>query len=290
MLSDLAQPADATGDAGAGGDGAGAGAEDLPLTHRYTAPDADIGWDSHEEVYFLGFTFYNISWHIGELGLDLPMFVAQRTASQHDALTCVSAVAHMLDVDPALRPAFFCHDSAADAAHIFRWLRHRQIVPVIDWNPRHSSKDPDERRPVARSIRGEDGRPLEFVNERGVPVCARGHEMARDGYDRSKMATKYRCPRAVGRIAECPMWGKCTKSRYGRVIKTYDRTDYKLFGPGVYRSDEWKGIYTDRTSTERVNTRILNDYRLHALTCRNGYKYADLANIPTFSARRRAAA
>ena len=270
---DGARPADATGDAGAGGDGAGAGAEDLPLTHRYTAPDADIGWDSHEEVYFLGFTFYNISWHIGELGLDLPMFVAQRTASQHDALTCVSAVAHMLDVDPALRPAFFCHDSAADAAPIFRWLRHRQIIPIIDWNQRQSSKDPDERRPVAKGIKGDDGKSLEYINERGVPVCACGHEMVRDGYDRSKQATKFRCPCAVGRVKECPMWGVCTKSKYGRVIKIYDKTDYKLHGPIPYRSDRWKEIYKDRTSTERVNNRVLNDYGVQRLTCRNGAKH-----------------
>ena len=254
-------------------DGSGGDGDDRPLTHRYTAPDANIGWDSDKEKYFLGYTFYNISWHIGDLGLDLPMFVTQRAASQHDALTCVSALAHMLDVDPALRPAYFCHDSAADAAHIFRWLRHRGIIPVIDWNQRQSSKDPDQRRPVARGIKGDDGEPLEYINDRGVPVCACGHEMARDGYDRSKMATKYRCPFAVGRIKECPRWGVCTKSEYGRVIKTYDRTDYKLFGPVVYRSDEWKAIYKARTCTERVNNRVLNDYKVQHLTCRNGAKH-----------------
>ena len=42
-------------------------------THRYTAPDADVGWDSHEGVFYLGYTFYNISWHSRELGVDLMM-------------------------------------------------------------------------------------------------------------------------------------------------------------------------------------------------------------------------
>jgi len=242
-------------------------------THRYTAPDADIGWDSHEDEFYLGFVFYNVTWHLRDLGLDLPVFVAQRCASQHDSLTAVTALAQMLDVDPGLLPTYFCHDSATDAAHFFRWLRHRGIIPIIDWNPRHSGKDPFAEHAPKGGPRGDDDRPLERLNEHGVPVCACGIEMRRDGYDRTKMATKYRCPLAVGAIDECPFWGKCTKSPYGRVVKTYDKTNYKLFGPVPYKSELWKDIYKDRTSTERVNNRILNDYKVQHLTCRDGYKH-----------------
>lgn len=242
-------------------------------THRYTAPDADIGWDSHEGTFYLGYSLYNVSWHSRELGIDLPMFVAQRAASQHDALTAMSATAHMLDVDPSLRPEYFCHDSAADAAHLYQYMRHVGIVPIVDWNPRLTGKDPYARCPVASAITDAEGRPLERLNERGVPVCACGHEMARDGYDRSKMATKYRCPQATGRVEGCPMWGVCTRSPYGRVVKTYDRTDFKLFGPVPHKSDRWRDIYRDRTCTERVNNRILNDYKVHSLTCRDGPKH-----------------
>ena len=242
-------------------------------THRYTAPDADVGWDSHEGVFFLGYTFYNISWHSRELGIDLPVFVAQRAASQHDALTAVSATAHMLDVDPSLRPRYFCHDSAADAAHLYQYMRHRGIVPIVDWNPRLTGKDPYAAHPVASAIADADGNPLERLNGRGVPVCAAGHEMCRDGYDTSKMATKYRCPYARGRVDSCEWWGRCTSSPYGRVVKTYDRTDYKLLGPVPHGSDRWRDIYKDRTGTERVNNRVLNDYKVHSLTCRNGPKH-----------------
>ena len=41
----------------------------------------------------------------------------------------------------------------------------------------------------------------------------------------------------------------------------------------MYGSDEWKEVYKSRTSTERINNRILNDFGLHALTCRNGSKH-----------------
>ena len=243
-------------------------------THRYTAPDADIGWDSHETVYFFGFAFYNISWHSEELGIDLPVFIAQRVASQHDALTLMSAFSHMADVNPALLPDYFCHDSAADAAHIFQLLRHRGTVPIIDWNPRHADRDnPYAGYKVNGGPKDADGNPLERLNERGVPVCAIGDEMCRDGYDRSKMTTKYRCPVARGRRKSCPYWGVCTRSPYGRVVKTYDKTNYKLFGPVPHGSDEWKAIYRNRTCTERVNNRILNDYMVQHLTCRNGRKH-----------------
>lgn len=30
-----------------------------------------------------------------------------------------------------------------------------------------------------------------------------------------------------------------------------------------YKSDKWKKIYANRTSCERLNNRILNDYNLH---------------------------
>ena len=61
------------------------------LTHRYTAPDADIGWDSDLGVAYFGYTLYNISHHNALLGIDLPVFFTLRTASQHDALITISA-------------------------------------------------------------------------------------------------------------------------------------------------------------------------------------------------------
>ena len=148
------------------------------------------------------------------------------------------------------------------------------MICIIDWNPRNSDpNDPYKAHPIANALTDDQGYPLEHLNEHGIPVCACGLEMIRDGYDTTKMATKYRCPYAVGRISECPYWGKCTSSNYGRVIKTYDKTDYKLFGPVIYRSDQWKDLFKDRTCTERINNRVLNDYKVHSLTCRNGCKH-----------------
>ena len=230
------------------------------LTHRYTAPDADIGWDSDLGISYFGYTLYNISHHNALLGIDLPVFLTLRTASQHDALTTISATAQFLDVNQELHPEFMCFDSASDSYDIYEYLRHKNITPVIDWNKRTSGS----KNPYAA---------YEHLNEHGIPVCQNGTEMVRDGYDKSKMATKYRCPFKKGKIDSCPYKEQCSKSDYGRVVKIYDKTNLKLFSPLMYGSDEWKEIYKNRTSTERINNRILNDYGLHASSSWNGSKH-----------------
>ena len=198
---------------------------DKQHTHRYTAPDADIGWDSDEGRYYLGFTMFIICFHVTE-GIDILMFIAQRSASQHDAIT---------------------------------------TIPVIDRHPKRLLLKDIIAFP--RSEYDADGKPLEYINREGKPICAGGFEMYRDGYDKSKGAIKFCCPKQ----AECPH-AKAGKS-CRKVLNVYDKTSYKFFGPVQYRSDEWKELYNNRTSCERMNKRILNDYKVHGLTCRNGSKH-----------------
>ena len=85
-------------------------------------------------------------------------------------------------------------------------------------------------------------------------------------------ATKFRCLAVLGKVKDCPFLGKCTSSPYRRVKKVYDKTDFKLFGPIPYHSDTWKEIYKNRTCTERINNRILNNYGLHKMMIRNRSK------------------
>ena len=144
-------------------------------------------------------------------------------------------------------------------------LRHKGILPIIDRHPKRLLLKDIIAFP--RSEYDADGKPLEYINREGKPICAGGFEMYRDGYDRSKGAIKFCCPKQ----AECPhaKAGKCCR----KVLNVYDKTSYKFFGPVQYRSDEWKELYNNRTSCERVNKRILNDYKVHGLTCRNGSKH-----------------
>jgi len=228
-------------------------------SHRYTAPDADIGWDSDLGSWYLGYSLYNISYHNSQRSIDLPVYLTLQYASTHNALTTITATARWLDLNPFLKPKYMCFDSAMDAYNIYEYLRHNNIIPIIDWNKRHSGS----KNPYAE---------YEGINENGVPVCMAGFEMVYDGYDNSKKAAKYRCPFKMGKVESCPCQSLCSPSPYGRVIKTYDRTNYKLFSPVPYHSKLWLEIYKNRTCTERINNRILNDYGLHKMRIRNRSK------------------
>ena len=76
--------------------------------YRFSAPDADISWNSDLAQYFFSFTFYNISFHNPSLHFDLPMFISLEKASRHDALTNVSAKTQWLYINPDLKPKYKC--------------------------------------------------------------------------------------------------------------------------------------------------------------------------------------
>lgn len=229
-------------------------------THRFSAPEADSGWDSDLGLFYHGFTLYNISYHNPTLNLDLPCFLSIEKASRHDALTTISATAQFLAINPDLHPRYMCFDSASDnyATHYF--LRSLNIIPIIDINRRGNDKN------LYSSFDG--------LNEEGVPICMNATPMVYNGYEAKKCRNKYRCPLAMGKIESCPHKHVCCPdSSYGKVRYVKEKDDIKLFGPVPYKSDRWKEIYKNRTCTERMNNRILNDYNLHSMKIRNRAKH-----------------
>ena len=65
-----------------------------------------------------------------------------------------------------------------------------------------------------------------------------------------------------------------------------DGDEPRYGGPFRYRSDKWNKIYKNRTSTKRVNNRVLNDYHLHQMKIRdyakNGF-FSIMAGIMNLS-------
>lgn len=230
--------------------------------YRYSAPDADIGWDSNLECFFLGYTLYNISYHNPFKSIDLPVFIDIEKASQHDALTTISASARFFDICEDLHPKYICFDSASDCLPIFQFFRQKHIIPIIDRNQRNSGNNPFEKYNLSNN---------------GKPVCLNGIEMYDFGHDIQRNRRKFRCPFVMGKIDSCPHIDECSTSAYGRTVYINDGDDLRLFGPVPYKSNKWKKIYKNRTSTERMNTRILNDYNLQNMMIRDGAKHAFFA-------------
>lgn len=66
----------------------------------------------------------------------------------------------------------------------------------------------------------------------------------------------------MGRIESCDCREQCSPSAYGRCIYIKPAWDIRLFTVVPRGSDEWKEEMKNRTTSERVNKRILNDYGL----------------------------
>lgn len=229
-------------------------------THRYSAKNADFGWDSDLEMYYFGYTLYNISYHNPLIHSDLPVFIDLEKASRHDALSSISASARMLDINHDLLPKYMCFDSASDSTAVYQFLRHHNIIPVIDFNQRKLGKN------IYKNF--------DSISENGKPICDCGVEMYHAGYDYQRQRRKFRCPLKMGLVDSCPHADTCSPSSYGRTVYINDALDIRLFGPVPYKTDKWKTIYKNRTCTERINNRVLNDYHLHQMRIREDSKVA----------------
>lgn len=163
-------------------------------------------------------------------------------------------------MNPDIHPKYFCHDSAADCTAIYEYFHRPNITTLIDHNARNkATRQYDEK---------------EHMTADGIPVYTAGHTMIYDGYDPNRHRKKYRCPLACGKIASCPFQDECSTSSYGRTVYVNDSDQARNTDQLSYRSDRWKQIYKNRTSTARTNNRVLNNYKLQHMRIRNKAKFA----------------
>ncbi|GMA60779.1 hypothetical protein NZD89_14200 [Alicyclobacillus fastidiosus] len=82
------------------------------------------------------------------------------------------------------------------------------------------------------------------------------------GYDSTRGRRKYYCPLVVKGVVTCDT--PCSDSPYGRCVHTYTKHNPRLFLPVARNSNEWVNVYKRRTTCERSNKRVKEDYRLEA--------------------------
>lgn len=214
---------------------------------RYSDLDANFGWDSDLNMFYFGYTGYSISTINRKYSIDLPVFLTLASASQHDAITSMTALAQLCSINNSLSFEHYCLDCASDNISTHKLAYSLNILPVIDINKRQTGQNIYE--------------PYKDISENGKPICMAGLECVRDGYEKARYRHKFRCPYAQRKENPCPLKEQCTSSRYGRVFHIKSKDDLRLFGVIPYNSSEWKIIYRDRTSCERINNRIINDYK-----------------------------
>lgn len=227
---------------------------------HYPDPDAGWGYDSGEKGWFFGRSLYILSCHNKELRLDLPLLPKFMEARRHDSISFLHAFDDFLNHDAGISPRNVCLDSAHDNMPTYRLMEHFGINSLIDINGRSTKSDSYQ----------DD---ISFDKD-GHPCCRAGHEMAAWGNDPRKDARKYRCPLKCGRVASCPHEGECSPGSYGRTVYVKEGRDLR-FNTRIPRdSQQYKDIYSERTASERVNTRVLNDYRLQFLKIRGDDHFA----------------
>jgi transposase len=132
-------------------------------------------------------------------------------------------------------------DAAYDSTEIYQAVLDRQAMPVI---PLHQ--------PSADKWVG-------ITNGRGTPICPAGLPFTFWGRDGAYL--KYRCPHYAQPHRLCCLKehravSRCSTSPYGQVVKITIGADPRRHLPVPRESARWQALYDQRTSVERVNSRL----------------------------------
>ncbi len=231
--------------------------------HHFSDPDADWGWDSDLETFYFGHTLYMLCSHNPDIGVDLPLHIRFLNARRHDSVS--ACLREFKTMNPDIPIKDLCLDSAHDNYAAYGLCRKWEIRPFIDLNQNR-------------------GRPKSIpdsvtIDKDGTPLCMAGLRMVNWGYCKQKHARKWRCPLACGKTDSCPCKEKCSSSSYGRCIYTRPDWDIRLYTPVPRGTKEYKEIYNNCTSCERVNNRVLNDYHLHDMGIHTRKRYSFFAMV-----------
>lgn len=224
---------------------------------HYSDPDAHWGWDSYREQHFYGDTLFNVV--ASDSPYDLPIYMRSVQASRHDSVTTVFALGEIKKLYPDLSIRNLLADGAMDSYAIYKLLKHHGILPFIPLAK--TAKYPQKHLPV--DVIG-------FTTD-GTPICPRGLPYVYWGPSHTRNRLKYRCPLAV-RDKRRPINFTCScksTSDYGRTIYIKPDDDPRLFPPVPRDTRLFKETYKRRTTVERGNKRIFEDYQVEACRSRS---------------------
>jgi IS5 family transposase len=106
---------------------------------------------------------------------------------------------------------------------------------------------------IPLNLRNEKEPPAGMLSN-GTPICSMGYEMVYWGAD--KHSLKFRCPHVLGKV-DCPFGSSwCSNSNYGLVKKINVTDDLRRYSNPHRNTRKWEELYDQRSSVERVNSRL----------------------------------
>lgn len=241
------------------------GASCCSCDRHFSDPDAAWGWDSGLKAYYFGFTLYVLSFHNEVYHTDIPLHLRFFDARRHDSVGGLVSLAEFKNLNPDFPIRNLCLDSAHDNYPTYNLCKEWNMIPFIDLNSNR-------------------GRPASIpdritIDTDGTPLCQAGFRMVYWGYCKGRSRCKWRCPVACGKEESCSCKDDCSPSPYGRCIYTKPDWDVRLYPPIARGTEEYKKTYNNRSGSERVNDRILNNYHLHAMKIHSKKRYSFFAMI-----------
>jgi len=227
---------------------------------RFSDPDACHGWDSYHEVWYYGHCGYFLVVYNPNLKLDLPIYLRLVQAQRHDGVTAIVALSEVRKLYPDFNFSKFLGDGAHDNNPTYDLLLAWNIKAIIPLNKKSTGKFKYDA--------------LVNVDNDGTPICKCQIPMVFDYYDKVRHRIKWRCPYVKGKIKFCSCKEECSPSAYGRTVYTKPKWDPRIFTAVPRGSKKWHEDMNKRTSSERVNKRILNDYNMEESHARGKMRWS----------------
>jgi len=206
----------------------------------FTDPTATWGWDSYNEKYFYGHTLHSFT--ASDSFFSLPIHIKCVTGERHDSVTGIFALKELIDLYPELKFNYSIFDSGYDNVSFYLLNQFYNINPIIALNSRSSKPSSNDAL-------------IEF-NEDGIP-CAKKcvHKLRNWGIIKKSFRRKWLFP------VQCDSCKKCDVSS-NKTFYTPTANNPRYFGPVLRNTRQWKRLYKRRTTTERFNDRLKNDFKV----------------------------
>ena len=210
----------------------------------FSDPDANIGYDSHRDLYFFGHHLYEYVASVK--GHDLPLALRLDPGSTSDFIASLKSLEHMRKLfrdHSDLKLGAVVYDAGHDGRPNYQFALHHDITPVIPLKTPAAGQHPK--------------RPDIKLSRRGVPLCPAGVEMHRRG-ENGKGGQIFGCPVKARKLDRCPNAPEGTtcfscqpRKELGHtvVIKTTDNE--RLFPPIPRNHRKHRALMNLRSGCER---------------------------------------
>jgi len=249
-------------------------------------PDAD--WGKHEtagvdsrtgKIWKKTKTWFGYTLHlIADTQYEIPVSFSIAPASVSEYIEMEKLIKKTLEETLSLpeKCQDFCADRGLDSGKIkaFLWDDHkiRPMIPCRELWREEKKNDPqyDPSKPVTRSLFPNRVDTIVYTEKGTVHcVCPKTgiqRDLAFQGFEDSRNTLKYRCPAAAYGFnckgkAECHCSGGVSPGEYGRIVRiNITKENRRIFVPTPFDSPSWDRGYNRRSSLERINSRLDNDF------------------------------